>query len=194
MKPRVLVLPIAAVVILALVVYRIQREERRPEAGPPIERQLAPNIVLSNQSNQLVKLDAYLGRTRVVLVFFDGAQGADRDPLLVQLVEQHDALEAAGVQVIAVSTATRFVNRQAAVRMGSRFPFPLLTDIDLTGPLPAPAHQAWGLFDPVSNQTATGLFLIDRDGTVRFESGRPRPVSDAEAAVEVLIEGGWPDK
>lgn len=193
MKPRILILPIAAAIIAGLVAYRLQREERRPVAsGPVFERRLAPNIVLSNQSRQLVKLEGYLGRTRIALVFFDGAAGADADPILLELVEHHSALEAAGIQVVAVSTATRFENEQAEERLGREFPFPLLTDIDPDQPIPAPAHQAWGLYNPDRDQTRTGLFLIDRDGTVRWEDGRPNPVADPQLVIAQLTAGDWP--
>lgn len=193
MKLRVLILPIAAVIILALVVYRLQRPERRPVAGSAAdERHLAPNIVLSNQSRHLVKLEGYLGRTRIVLRFFDATQGADADPILVQLAEHYSNLEASGIQVIAVSMATRFENQQAEDRLGWEFPFPLMTDIDPQAPVRAPAHQSWGLYDPDGDQTHTGMFLIDRDGTVSWEDGRPRPVADAQVAIEQLITGTWP--
>lgn len=193
MKPRILILPIAAAMILALVVYRLRREERRPSSLPPVaQRRLAPDIVLSNQSRQLVKLNAYLGRTRIVLVFFDSTVGADADPVLAPLVEHCSRLESDGIQVIAVSTATRYENQQAEERLGREFPFPLLTDIDLTGAVPAPAHQTWGLFNADRNETQTGLFLIDRDGTVRWEGGRPKPVDDSQTAIEELISGSWP--
>jgi peroxiredoxin len=193
MKPRALILPIAAVIIAALLVYRLQREERRPVASGPVgERRLAPNIVLSSQSRQLVKLEGYLGRTRIVLLFFDADRGADGDPILVQLGEHHPELEEAGIQVIAVSTATRYENAQSEQRLGWEFPFPLLTDIDPDQPIPAPAHQAWGLFDAEHNQTRTGLFLIERDGTVRWDDGRPHPVSDPQSVIDQLIAGSWP--
>lgn len=188
-------LPIAAVIIAGLVVYRLEREERGPVVGGAVaDRRLAPNIVLSSQSRQLVKLEGYLGRTRIVLVFFDGDQGADSDPILLSLMEHHSELGEAGIQVIAVSRATRYANQQAEERLGRKFPFPLLTDIDPDQPTPAPAHQAWGLFDADDNQTRTGLFLIDRDGTVRWAEGRPRPVSDPQAVIEQLIAGSWPSE
>lgn len=193
MKPRDLILAVSLAIVLALVIYRMERPERRPAAGPhPVERQLAPRFELYDQAGQLAKLERYLGRTRIVLVFFDAETGADADPLLRQLVEHDSTLESAGFQVVAVSTATRYANEQAAERLGQKFPFPVLTDIDPTQPVLAPAHRMWGLFDPGTEAIRAGLFLVDRDGSVRFENGHPRPVSNPQATVEELINGSWP--
>ena len=102
-------------------------------------------------------------------------------------------MEAAGFQVVAVSTATRYANQQAAERFGKEFPFPLLTDIDPNQPVPAPVHQLWGLFESDSRETQTGLFLIDRDGSVGWDEGGPRPMDDSETVIDELIAGSWPE-
>lgn len=194
MRNRVLVLPLAALVIIALVVYRVQRERRAFPIALPAGRQLAPRFELYDQQNRLVKFERYLGRTKLAVVFFDGPAGADVDPWLRQLRDHHDAVSraGAGVQVIAVSTATPFAIHQAEERAGGPFPFPVLTDIDPRQPIPAPVHRLWGLYDDETNTTRTGVFLVDRAGMVTTGAGGPVPVPDADAAIAALCRGEWP--
>ena len=71
---------------------------------------------LYDQKSQLVKFERYLGRTKMVVVFFDGETGADADPWLTQLRDHHDQVQAAGVQVIGIGLATPYANREAEKR------------------------------------------------------------------------------
>ena len=102
MRKRLLILPLSALVILGLVVYRVQREAGRPPtplARPPVERRLAPRFELYDQQNQIVKFERSLGRTRLVVVFFDGRLGADAAMEDLRAVAARDsslALRAAG--------------------------------------------------------------------------------------------------
>jgi peroxiredoxin len=192
MRNRVLVLPLAALIIAALVVYRLQRERRALPAAPIAARQLAPRFELYDQQNQLVKFERYLGRTKLVVVFFDGPRGADADPWLTLLRDHHDAVSGAGVQVIAISTATPFAIHQAEERAERPFPFPVLTDIDPRLPVPAPVHRLWGLYDEGTQTTRTGVFLVDRAGMVTTGAGGPVPVPDADAAIAALCDGESP--
>jgi peroxiredoxin len=194
MRKRLLILPLSALVILGLVVYRAEREAGRPPpalAQPPAERRLAPRFQLYDQQNQVVKFERYLGRTRLVVVFFDGLQGADADPYLAALRDSYDDMESLGVQVIGISRAKPVENRQAEERAGAKFPFPVLTDIGDQSPAPL-VHQKWGLYDAVRDTTRTGVFLVDRTGMVPWRGGYPLPVEDAQRVVETLCRGEWP--
>lgn len=190
---RVLVLPLAALVIAGLCWWRIEVDQQRrtaaigKNAARPVR--LAPRFELYDQKSQLVKFERYLGRTRIVLIFFDGEQGADNDPWLPQLRDHFDQLKAARIQVVGVGFASPYANRQAAERTVP-FPFPICSDIGHDRP--APAHTAWGLFDPEQQVFRTGMFLIDRSGMVETERGRPRPTDDPAKAVVELIAGRWP--
>lgn len=188
MRPRILVLPVAAIVISSLVVWRLNRQERPRPTGHAVTLQLAPRFELYDQSSRLVKFERYLGRTRMVVLFYDGDAGADRNALLGRLRDHHDAVEQAGVQVVGISTATPYANRAAAERAGGEFPFPLLSDVDLS----LPVHRMWGMVDRQTGQPRVGLFLVDRGGRVAVQSGRPQPVRDPAAVVETLIQGRWP--
>ncbi|MCC7168758.1 MAG: redoxin domain-containing protein, partial [Rhodospirillales bacterium] len=146
---RILVLPFAAAVIAGLVwvgehtqLLQQQRASNTERARP---RRLAPRIELYDQNSQLVKFERYLGRTRMIVVFFDGEQGADRDPWLTQLRDHIEQVKVAQVQVVGIGLATPYANREAEKR-SQDFPFPVLSDIGKN--IPAPAHTLWGRFDP----------------------------------------------
>lgn len=172
--------------------YRIQQLEQRSAhvQRPRARRQPAPHFVLYDQHSQPVKFERYLGRTQLVVVFFDGEAGADRDPWLTPLRDHHDQLIAAKVQVIGISTATPYANREAEKR-SQEFPFPLLSDIGKD--IPAPAHTLWGRFDPRDGSFHTGVFLVDRSGMVELEGQSYKPVADPQAVVKALCAGQWPE-
>ena len=190
---RILVLPFAAAVIAGLVwlgerIQSVQQRTSQTERARP--RRLAPRIELYDQKSQLVKFERYLGRTRMVVVFFDGETGADLDPWLTQLRDQHDTVKAAGVQVIGIGVATPYANRQAGER-SQAFPFPILSDIGKDNP--APAHTQWGRFDPSDGSFHTGVFLVDRSGMVETQGRNFKPVGDTKAVVQALCAGKCPE-
>lgn len=190
---RILVLPFAAVVIAGLVwlgerIQSVQQRTTQTERARP--RRLAPRIQLYDQKSQLVKFERYLGRTRMVVVFFDGETGADHDPWLTQLRDQHETVKAAGVQVIGIGVATPYANRQAGER-SQAFPFPILSDIGKDNP--APAHTQWGRFDPTDGSFDTGVFLVDRSGMVETQGRSFKPVTDPDAVVKAVCAGKWPE-
>lgn len=194
MKPRVLILPLAALLIAALVALRLARDERRPQVSAPlVPRRLAPrDFELYDMQNRLAKLERYLGRSRLVIVFFTPEPGADADSRLVRLRDHDAAVKSAGVEVVAITTARPAQNKQAEERAGRNFPFPILTDINRSSPLPA-AHQQWGLYDDATGTTREGLFLVDRAGMVAVRNGLPAPVADPETAIDALCRGEWPE-
>lgn len=157
---------------------------------PRTAKQPAPRFALYDQTSQLVKFERYLGRTQMVVVFFDGESGADHDPWLTQLRDHHERVKAAGVQVVGIGVATPFANRQAGER-SQPFPFPILSDIGKD--LPAPAHTQWGRFDPSDGSFHTGVFLVDRSGMVETNGRNFQPVSDPAAVVKSLCDGHWPE-
>jgi peroxiredoxin len=188
MKPRILVLPFAAVIIAAMVLWRYHRETDKSQLAPIDEsRQLAPRFELYDQHSQLVKFERYLGRTELLVVFFDADPPADEQHLLTRLRDDHPALEQFGLQVVAVSLATPHAVREAERRAGMDFPFPVLTDIDMQTPVPAPVHRLWGLADDASPTVQTGTFYVDRRGTVASHRGRPVPLEDPTAFIDARL-------
>ncbi|MBL8850356.1 MAG: redoxin domain-containing protein [Planctomycetaceae bacterium] len=197
-RRRIVILPLAAVVIGALTLYRLNRAERPPAAVPKsagtVETRPAPllAIPLADQHKNIVKLERYYGRASIVIVFFDAEAGADRDPYLTRLRDCFEQLDDDGIEIVAISTASRFQNQQAEERAGKPFPFPLLSDIHPEGLSPAPIAIQFGLFDTASQTTKTAVYLVDRAGQIAWDEGRPRPVRDPAAAVDALCRGEWP--
>lgn len=194
---RLLILPLAALAIAALTVYRLNRGERPlapvPKSAADLPRTApALAIPLSDQHRHPAKLERYYGRAPIVIVFFDKTTGADRDPYLTRLRACYDQVSDAGIEVVGISCATPFENQQAEARAGRTFPFPLLSDVHPQGLSPAPVHIQFGLFDVATGTTRTGVFLIDRAGRLPWHDGAPRPVRDPAAAVDALCRGEWP--
>ena len=179
----VLILTVLAGVILALCVYKLTRTNRpvSAEEAVPINVQPAPTFELldSSETSQMVRLASFIGRHRIVLLFFDGAAGADQDAHLLRLRDQYDAITADGTKVIAVSAALPQENRSVFERSGE-FPFPLLSDPDFR------VHRMWGRYDEQRDVPRQGLFLIDRKGDVAWADGSPRPVDDPQAIIDEL--------
>lgn len=195
---RLWLLLFAGLVILGLVVFRERQLAHWRKTAPTrnaVPRILAPRFQVADHHRHVVKFERFLGRQRVVLVFFDSQLGADKDPRVQPLVSCFEAIKHAGIEVVAVSSASRFENLEAEKRLGRDFPFPLLTDIEIDprSPMDHPAHRRWGRYDVKTDQTRTGLFLIARDGTVPIgPEGFPLPVEDEQGAIEKLCRGEWP--
>lgn len=143
-------------------------------------RLLAPRFSLYDQHSQLVKFERYLGRTEILVVFVDDALPLDENPLLTRLRRDHAALQAGGLQVVAISQATPHAIRQAEQRAGAEFPFPVLTDIDMQTPVPVPVHRLWGLADDTSPAVRSGVFHVDRRGMVEYAGAYPASLGDPQ--------------
>jgi peroxiredoxin len=167
-RTRILVLPVAAIVITGLVVWKIRQPPQERSTAMIVERRLAPKFSALDSHNKLRKLDTYLGRFETLLVFFDGEAGADHDPDLMRVRQQYEELNRRGIRVVGVSAAIPQFNRQAAERSGE-FPFPLLSDPEFF------IHRMWGRYDEDQLRTHTGVFWIDRAGHVAWSGQFPRP-------------------
>lgn len=193
---REIVLLLAGLVILVTVVWReqqLQHWKSDPTRQIAMVRTLAPRFTLADHNRKVVKFERLLGRHRVILAFFDPELGVDRDPRTQQLIENFDAMHRAGIEIVAVSTATPYANGEAERRLGRKLPFPVVTDIDINDPAPLPTHRKFGLIDAQTGEARTGLFLIERDGSLpRQENGLPLPVQDEVAALATLASGEWP--
>jgi peroxiredoxin len=196
MGKREVLLLVAGVLILVTVVWRqqqLQQWQHDPTRVVITKRALAPRFTLADNSRKVVKLERLLGRHRVVLVFFDAEMGVDQDPRTKNLIENFAAIDSAGIEILAVSTATPFANEEAEKRLGSELPFPVLTDIDINNPAPTPAHHLYGLIDATTSTPRPGLFLINRDGSVAFGlNGFPAPAENETFVLESLSRGNWP--
>lgn len=132
----------------------------------------APLFEAVNEQNEMFRLQTYLGRHRIVVVFYDGDAGADRSRELAELTKRADELKRLDVKAIGVSKALALANRNALPQLGE-FPGQLLSDVD------GKIHERWGRNAP-DGRTIPGVFLIDRKGQVAYFGGQPRSYDSVE--------------
>ena len=184
MRRRVLILPLSAVVIAALCAYKLSRSEEPADPDRPIvlTRQ-APFFELYNQQKppQLVWLKSYIGRHRIVLVFFDPQAGLENDPVLVWLRRHAETLRSQNVKVFAISGELPQTHRKMFKEWLAEDeppPFQILTD--LTGSI----HRVYGRYDDQTQTLLTGVFLIDRAGNLPWEPTHPLALTDPLADLQ----------
>ncbi|MCA9030764.1 MAG: redoxin domain-containing protein [Planctomycetaceae bacterium] len=202
MDRRLWLLGFAGIVILGMVLFAQQRQEyfrSIPPGERPLPRRAAQSFQLYDERkpSQLVKFERYLGRTQIVLVFFDASNGLENNKLMAFALEHANEIQGHGYQLVAVSSATPSAHRASLQNMGiEKSPFPILTDIDVRGPEPLPAHRSYGMLEERPTRTLEGLFLIDRRQTVAMDpvSGQARPVDDPLYVLSELAKGVWPDE
>lgn len=203
MDRRLLILPLAAIVIAGLVVWRLEQEDVRRGRPRPVavlkNLKPAPSFLLTTQDGGRAKLAAYLGRTRVVLFFTGGQQGALAGSAeFAAVVEAQPGIAAGGAQVVVVTPVPPQEVRQLQSRLGRPIPFPVYSDIDPQLGVPTPAHQIWGLVAQPGEPPRPGLFLIDRAGYAEFSPdregapGKPVPAGDVGGTLRRLAAGEWP--
>jgi peroxiredoxin len=185
MDKRVLLLGVAAAIIGGLCAVKATRTYAPP--SPVAARAVvepAPPFELYDQStpSQFVRLVGYLGRHRVLVVFFDGQAGAHASEVLARLRTEWSRLHAAEVYVMAISTALPQHHRKD-IAEHAPFPFPLLSDPDFH------VHRAWGRFDAATGKPQQGVFLIDRQGAVAWsrETNAPQPLGNWESTLKELL-------
>ncbi|MEZ6125069.1 MAG: redoxin domain-containing protein [Planctomycetaceae bacterium] len=185
---RVLLLPLAAVIILGLCVWKVRQPRRTSLGGElPEVRRPAPAFQLYDQDSHLVNLESFLHRHQIVLVFFDGAQGPAASPVLNQLKQFHPALKREGVIVLGISTALPQDIRNSP---GQPWPFPLLSDVAATDE--RSVHRTWGCFLPPPSLdrpagTRPAVFVIDRSGLVSWKNERPQEEPHPEQLVRSVL-------
>jgi len=128
----------------------------------------APDLQGLNSRNDFFRLQRYLGRTALLVVFFDRATGAQANSTL-QFLRDHEAqVRQAGWQIIGVSSALPQENRAA----GYPDSFEFVTDVE---PI-YEAHRRWGCFDEQTERPVPAVFHIDRAGNVAKKNDLPVPL------------------
>lgn len=165
------ILPISAAVILLLVGYKLTRPKPPPVSISEIARRInypPPLFQLYDEHSQIQRLATYLGRHRMLVVFFDPQQGVASNPLLQQLRDAFPQLHEAGALVMAISDLRPSEHRSGKGRGGvaggeaaSPFPFHLLSDLDNR------VRAQWGALDPETGKPLEAVFVIDRAGRIR---------------------------
>jgi peroxiredoxin len=182
---RLLLLATAAGIIGGLCAFKLGRHYPPPgRIAARAASMPAPAVELYDQSSpsRIVRLEAYLGRQRVLVVFYDGQAGPHASTILDYLRDNWNRLRHANIQVIAISTALPQENRRETAQYGD-FPFPLLSDPDFR------VHRIWGRIDAKTGRPLFGLFLVDRKGwtTASGDSGVPLATNDWKSLVESQI-------
>lgn len=184
-KPRILVLPFAALVIVALVIYKTNqpvREISLEDQKARLARRPAPTFKLHDLASQPLSLGRYLGRHKLLMVFFDPTGGVAQNEQLKILKSGYSRLTAHGEKVIAISNATPYANRESVKRAPDYrpdlekevdyFPFHVLSDADYS------VGTQWGCMnagDPP--RVVPSAFVIDRAGVFNWSQiGGPSPI------------------
>ena len=144
----------------------------------------APDFTLKDQDGEEVTLSSFRGDKAVALVFYPFSFSGICRTELCELRDDLSRYEADGVQVLAVSTDSRQVQKAWADAEGYRFP--VLSDHWPHGE----AAKAFGVFNEAAGCANRATFLIGRDGTIvdSFESGGLGEARPAERYAEALAK------
>ena len=191
MKDRRLIFVLALGVLIATVtIARIvtnQPQTYEEQVAAAVMMRPAPGFEALDSEGHLVRLSAWLGRHRIILVFFDGERGADQDADLLKLRDRFAELKETDVKIVGVTLSIPQINRAAMDRAGGPFPFPLVSDIDFQSPEGTMRiHRHWGRLDAIGEQPLKGVFLIDRKGQVAYVGPIPKPYDNVDQVIEIL--------
>lgn len=175
------ILPLAGAMIIGAVAYKLSHPKSSllSPQGVTADAEIAPPFQLHDQNSKMVRLAAYQGRHKIVVLFYAANPPADKNPELLWLRDHESEIVQGGAKIFPISTATPYFNREA-IKRGGKFPFPLLSDPTLQ------AHQAWRVLDPETKQPVPGLFLLDRLGIIRFSQIGEKPPLEMKKILEIL--------
>lgn len=169
MRKILLVIPVSAVVIAGLIWYRINRPTTAAALTTvAATMRPAPLFQLYDEQSQIVRLARYIGRHRMLMVFFDGTRGPDQSELLLELRRKFLPIHESGAIVLAISALRPSELRPAPNERGERtsrnepFPFGMLADINNFE-----VHRLYGAFDDKTNRPREAVFVVDRAGVIR---------------------------
>ncbi len=122
---------------------------------------LAPDFSLRGPEGQPVTLSEYRGKKNVLLVFFPMAFSPTCSVQLPAIQEDSNRLDALEVVVLGISVDNHYANDRFARANGLEFP--LLSDFDRE------TSSAYGVLNAERGYSRRALFLIDKQGRVRFK-------------------------
>lgn len=101
--------------------------------------------------------------------------------------EDYPRLAAQGAEVVAISVDHIWAHRAFAEHLGG-LPFPLLADWDKS------VTRRYGLLDPERGAARRALFVLDREGIIRWQNTAfnwrdPQQYAEALAALAALLSG-----
>jgi peroxiredoxin len=183
MRKLFLVLPVSSVVIFALVAWKLSQP-----TGPQVERgyQAHPAVgafQVHDEHSRIVRSGAYLGRHRMLIVFFDAAQAGEPNGLLQRVRAAYARLHETKAIVWAISARRPAELREIAERYGP-FPFPLLSDV-----VDHQARRQFGLLDPAAEFQPEAVVVVDRAGRVGSIFSGPDGLGETGDWVSALNTG-----
>jgi peroxiredoxin len=162
MRRVLLVIPFSAVVIVGLAWFKLTRTySHAPVAAVATGVRPAPLFQLYDEHSQIVRLARYIGRHKLLVVFYDGTRGPDRSELLQSVKHNYAKLYEKGLIVLAIG-ASRPAENRAGIERDGPFGFPILSDV-----FDYEAHRRWGAFDTAANKSREAVFVVDRSGVIR---------------------------
>jgi mycoredoxin-dependent peroxiredoxin len=149
--------------------------------GPQVG-DLAPDFALRDQYGQEVRLSELRGRP-VVVMFYPYAFSRVCSGELRSVSDDHPALLADDVQLLAVSCDPMFSLRAFADQEGIFFP--LLSDFWPHGAV----AEMYGVLDRERGCAERSTFVVDRDGSVRWTVHNAMPDARDLAELEGVLAG-----
>jgi mycoredoxin-dependent peroxiredoxin len=145
---------------------------------------LAPDFTLTNQHGEQVTLSDFRGLKPVVLVFYPLSFSGICTGELCELRDNLKMLESDGIELLAISVDSKFVQAKFAESEG--YKFSVLSDFWPHGEV----AQNYGVFIAEHGISTRATFVIDISGEVvaKFETspGEPRKLSDYKNALELV--------
>ena len=146
--------------------------------------ELAPDFELVNQHGETVRLSNYRGKSPVVLVFYPLSFSGTCTGELCELRDNLALFEHAGVELLAISVDSKFVQAKFAAQEG--YKFQLLADFWPHGAV----TQNYDAFLAEKGHGTRLTVVIDKDGIVRAKfatsPGQARSLADYRKALELL--------
>jgi len=147
------------------------------EAPPLAAGTAAPDFSLTASDGTIVVLADVLRTGGAVLIFYPGNNTPGCDRQLRAVKDEIERYAAAGVVPFGINPAPVDEHRDYAASLG--LPFLLLSDPGLR------VAKAWHATTPLDDQVFRTVYLVDRDGIIRFAAhGMP----DADITLEALEE------
>ena len=172
------ILPLAALAIAGLCTYKLSRPSEQEEPHQPaVVVKRAPLFELSDHSKppQSVRLERYIGRHRIVLVFADLKAGLAGDPVLIWLREHADAIRREDAKIAVISSLLPQDHRRMlkeSLEEGEPAPFQMFSDLN------GDVHRLYGVADSNTSKVSTTVFLIDRAGNLAWSQNKPVSLGD----------------
>jgi peroxiredoxin len=132
--------------------------------------QAAPDFTLKDQSQKEVKLSDFVGKKKVVLVFYPldwSPTCTNEHACFVNDMKQFETLDA---EVLGVSVDSVWSHKAYAEKMGIKYS--LLADFHPRGAM----SEKYGVYMPDRGITGRAIFIVDKQGKVAWTKNYDIPV------------------